>query len=289
VQNNHQAFVIGDPVSHSLSPKLHQFWLKKYNISGSYKAVNISANELPSFFQKLQTGEFIGGNVTIPHKENIFSLCDEISQEVKEIGAINTLVLKDNKVFGANSDWIGFLENLDREALNWDKNAEQKHAIILGAGGASRAIIYALMRRKFSHIHILNRTKDRAISLSKQMKLVSYEEVKIRAHSLDEFNNLAPKADLVVNTSSIGMNDTKFENLALDNLPKSAIINDIVYTPLNTPLLIDAKNIRLKTVDGLGMLLFQAAFGFEKWFGVKPEIDNDLRNHLLSALGEKPC
>ncbi len=289
MQNSPQAFVIGDPISHSLSPRLHQFWLKKYNIVGNYKAINISNNELPSFFQRLQAGEFIGGNVTIPHKENIFSLCDEISQEAKEIGAINTLVLKDNKILGSNSDWVGFLENLDREALNWDKNAEQKQAIILGAGGAARAITYALIRRKFSHIHILNRTKDRAADLSKTMSLYASETVKITSHSLNEFNVLASKIDLVVNTSSIGMNGTKFENIALDKLPKSAIITDIVYTPLHTLLLSDTKNIGLKTVDGLGMLLFQAVFGFEKWFGVKPEVDNDLRNYLLSVLGEKPC
>ncbi len=282
-----QAFIIGDPISHSLSPKLHQFWIKKYNIAGSYGAINISNKELALFIKRLKKGEFIGGNITIPHKENIMRLCDDISEEANEIGAVNTLIIKDKEIFGTNSDWLGFLANLDKNAKGWDKDAQAKQAIVIGAGGASRAIIYALMRRKLSEIHILNRTKAKAITLSKQMKLHSYKEVKITAHSLEEFNILAPDISLVINTSSVGMNNTKFENIALEKLPTSAIINDIVYTPINTPLLLSAKKLHLKTIDGLGMLLFQAILGFESWFGVKPEVDDELISYMLKFLDEK--
>ncbi len=281
-----KAFIIGDPISHSLSPKLHGYWLEQFQIDAEYKALNIINKELPRFINHLNSGEFIGGNITIPHKENIMRFCDDISEEASEIGAVNTLIVKDKEIFGTNSDWLGFLINLDKNAKDWDNEAQAKQAIVIGAGGASRAIVYALMRRKLSKIHILNRTKAKAITLSKQMKLHSYEEVKITAHSLDEFNLLAPFASLVVNTSSVGMHGSEFENLNLNRLPKDAIVNDIVYTPINTPLLNDAKNLELKTVDGLGMLLYQAVLGFEAWFGKKPIVDDSLRQYMLSLLGE---
>ncbi len=282
-----QAFIIGDPITHSLSPKLHKYWLKKYNICGDYQAINISLKQLPTFFERLKNGEFVGGNITIPLKEHIFKYCYEISEEACEIGAINTIWIRENKIYADNSDWLGFLHNLDEGAKNWDKKAQKKQAIILGAGGAARAIVYALMRRKFSYIHILNRTKSRAIELSKQIKLYSYPEVNIIAHSLDEFDNLAPLASLMVNTSSIGMKGTKFDNINLAKLPKEAIVNDIVYTPLNTPLLLDAKRLGLKAINGLGMLLYQAVPGFERWFGKRAKVDKQLYSYMIEQLGEK--
>ncbi len=282
-----KAFVIGEPISHSLSPKLHQFWIKKYQMNASYEAIEVSIKNLPSFIENLQKNQFLGGNVTIPLKENMFKFCEKISKEANDIGAINTLYYKNGQLYGDNSDYIGFLKNLDQQAKDWDENADKKHAIIIGAGGAARAIIYALIKRNFSHIHILNRTKPRALDLSKSMSLYAPKNIKITAHDLDEFNILAPNISLVINTSSVGMKGTSFKNLKLKNLPKEAIINDIVYTPINTPLLNDAQNLGLKTVDGLGMLLHQAVLGFEKWFGVKPEVDEDLKTYMLSLLGEK--
>ena len=283
-----KTFVIGTPISHSLSPKMHNFWLKKYKIEANYSAINITPKKLHSFINRLkEKKEFIGGNVTIPHKQNIIAYCDEISAEASEIGAINTLYINNKKIYGYNSDWLGFLANLDNEIIDWDKSPEQKQALIIGAGGASLAIIYALMRRNISQIHILNRTYINAINLSKQMSQYCFDNVKIIAHQFEQFEQLAPNIDILINTSSVGMNGTKFDNLALNKLPQKAIVNDIVYTPLKTPLLQEAQQLGLTTVDGLGMLLYQGVLGFEKWFGIKPEIDAELRNYMLSFLGEK--
>jgi len=280
------AFVIGYPINHSLSPILHKYWLDKYEIKASYKAIEVTPNDLSHFIKRVKKGEYIGGNITIPHKQDLLGLCDNLAEDARIIGAVNTIVTKQSKIYGSNSDWLGFLKNLDNLAPNWDKEAKQKNAIILGAGGASRAIIYALIQRKFANIHILNRDIQKAKNLAKEMTLHIGQTNKIIGHSLDEFNKIAPNTSLVVNTSSVGMNGTKFDSIAINNLPKRAIINDIVYTPLLTPLLKDAKDLGLKTVDGLGMLLHQAAPGFEKWFGVKPEVDEGLRAHILKTLGE---
>ena len=281
-----KTFVIGDPVSHSLSPKLHNYWLKKHHIEGEYSARKVSLKALPSFVSEIKNSEFVGGNVTIPLKEKILTLCDDVSVEASEVGAVNTIYVENGKIGGMNTDWIGFNENLDQKTPGWDKNAEKSSAIIIGAGGASRAIAYALIRRKFSYIHILNRTKKRALELSKSLSLYAHEHTKLRAHALGEFESLASDCCLLINASSVGMGGSRFESLVLEKLPESAIVNDIVYIPINTPLLIDAKKLGLKTVDGLGMLLFQAAAGFKKWYGKQPEIDSELRNFMLSQLKE---
>ena len=274
--NRLKAFVIGSPINHSLSPSLHKYWLDCYNIAGSYKAIEIKPDDLSEFFKNLQQGEYRGGNVTIPHKTEALKYCDFVSKEARTIGAVNTIIVRDNKIYGSNTDLIGFCKNLDQQAPNWNKN--KGSAIVLGAGGAARAILVALTKRGFSPIHILNRSKENAIKLADELK------GKYLAHSLDEFENLATNAAIVINTSSIGMGGTSFDNIDLKKLPKTAIVCDIVYTPLVTPLLQDAKDLGLIAVDGLGMLLHQAAPGFEAWFGLKPEITPELRSFILKTL-----
>jgi len=274
--NKLKAFVIGSPINHSLSPILHKYWLNHYNIAGSYKAIEIKPVNLPVFFKKLQQGEYRGGNITIPHKTEALKYCDFVSKEAKTIGAVNTLIIRDNKIYGSNTDLIGFCKNLDQQAPNWDKN--KGAAIVLGAGGAARAILVALTKRGFSPIHILNRSKENAIKLANELK------GEYLAHSLNEFENLAANAAIVINTSSIGMGGTRFDSIDLKKLPKTAIVCDIVYTPLITPLLQDAKDLGLIAVDGLGMLLHQAAPGFEAWFAVKPEVTSKLRSFILKTL-----
>lgn len=283
-----KTFIIGHPIKHSLSPKLHQFWHKKYNINATYEPFNLqNKRELIEFFKRLKKGEFIGGNITVPYKENALILCDEIDKSAREIGAINCVHIKQNQIYGFNSDWLGFLANLDYQVPDWANKAQQKQALILGAGGASRAIIYALLRRKFAKIHILNRTFAKAIDLAKDLGKYCGHDVQIIAHKFENFAFLAPNISILVNTTSIGMDSTKFDNLALDKLPKNVIINDIVYRPINTPLLIEAKKQGLKTVDGLGMLLNQAVLPFKKWFLQEPEIDDELLKYMYILLGEK--
>ncbi len=273
-----KAFVIGHPIAHSRSPLIHGRWLDQYGIDGSYQAIDIAPGALPAFIERLRTGEFVGGNATIPHKEALLSLCDEVDPLARNIGAVNTLVLADGRIAGTNTDHIGFTANLDQGAPGWDEGLET--AIVLGAGGAARAIIAALCARKAGRIVILNRSLDRAEALARQFG------PNVLVAPLDRFRHFAPAAGLVVNTSSVGMGGTRFEGLALSALPENAVVNDIVYTPLITPLLADAQGCGLRAVDGLGMLLYQAVPGFAAWFGVTPEVTPQLRALVLSSMGQ---
>ncbi|GGF41739.1 shikimate dehydrogenase (NADP(+)) [Youhaiella tibetensis] len=271
-----KAFVIGHPIAHSRSPLIHGTWLETYGIAGSYEAIDVAPGALPDFIVALRAGAFAGGNVTIPHKETVFALCDEVDPLARRIGAVNTLVSRQGKVRGTNTDYLGFLGNLDQEAPGWDGAREL--AIVLGAGGAARAILVALAERGFSRIAILNRTADKARALADEMG------PQFSGHALSGFADLAPRASLLVNTSSIGMHGSRFEDLPLDALPDTALVTDIVYTPLQTPLLAEARARKLRTVDGLGMLLHQAVPGFEAWFGTRPEVTAQLRERIEATL-----
>ena len=271
-----RAFVIGHPISHSRSPLIHGTWLSAYDIDGSYQAIDVEPAQLSGLFERLRSGEFAGGNVTIPLKEPVFALCDSVDPLATTIGAVNTLVAHDGAVHGFNTDYMGFLGNLDQNAPGWSDGLE--HAIILGAGGASRAILVALRERGIKRIHLLNRSREKADALAASLGDL------VEAGALADFAALAPEAGLVVNTTSVGMHGSAFPDLPLDRLPKSALVTDIVYVPLETPLLKDAKALGLQTVDGLGMLLHQAVPGFEAWFGVKPEVTAALRARIEATL-----
>jgi shikimate dehydrogenase len=270
-----KAFVIGHPIAHSRSPLIHGTWLGEHNIDGSYEAIDVAPNELPAFFDRLRACEFAGGNVTIPHKEAVFELCDSVDSLARSIGAVNTLVVRDGEVRGTNTDYLGFLGNLDAGAPGWDKAGGS--AIVLGAGGASRAVLVALASRSIP-VLLLNRTRDTAEKLAEEL------EGDITVAALDEFNAVAPKANVVVNTTSVGMYGTGFSGFDLARLPKSTLVTDIVYTPLETPLLAEAQALGLKTVDGLGMLLHQAVPGFAAWFGVTPKVTPALRQKIEATL-----
>ena len=272
-----KAFVIGHPINHSRSPLIHGTWLAEHGIDGSYEAIDVAPGELPGFFERLRSGEFAGGNVTIPHKEAVFALCDSVDPLARTIGAVNTLVVRDGKVHGTNTDYLGFLGNLDAGVPGWADHIEQ--AIVLGAGGAARAILVALHQRGIKTMNLLNRT------LATASKLAAELDGNIEPFSLDAFNSLAPAAGLVVNTTSVGMHGTRFDDLDLARLPASAIVNDLVYVPLVTQLLADARTQSLRTVDGLGMLLHQAVPGFEAWFGVRPAVTAALRARIEATLG----
>ena len=283
--NDHEAnsaFVIGWPIEHSRSPLLHGYWLKYLKIPGSYEAVAIAPEKIETFIKLLPKSGFAGGNVTVPHKETVFRLVDHKDEIAEVLGAVNTLWLEDGEVHGTNTDGYGFCANLDNFAPEWRQG---KTVIVLGAGGASRAIIYALGKAGYSKIHIVNRTLARAEAIVEEFS--PHLDSDLVPHSWEDAVNLLADADLLVNTTSIGMGDDNEFPLDLSNLKEQAIVTDIVYTPLLTPLLRAAKSKGYKTVDGLGMLLHQAAPGFEKWFGTRPIITPALREYILSDLTKK--
>ncbi|WP_332701878.1 shikimate dehydrogenase [Devosia sp.] len=271
-----KAFVIGHPIAHSRSPLIHGQWLAEHGIDGSYEAIDVAPDALPGFFERLRSGEFAGGNVTIPHKEAVFALCDSVDPLATTIGAVNTLVVRDGRIHGTNTDYLGFLGNLDAEAPGWSDGPND--AMIIGAGGASRAILVALRRRDGGKVHVLNRTLEKAQALVEEI------DGPFEAHGFDGFPELAAHTGLVVNTSSIGMHGTRFDWLDFGLLPKTTLVTDIVYAPLVTPLLADAAAHGLRTVDGLGMLLHQAVPGFEAWFGVRPSVTPALRARIEATL-----
>jgi shikimate dehydrogenase len=272
-----RAFVIGHPIAHSRSPLIHGHWIERYRVDGSYEAIDVAPGDLPAFFERLKAGEFVGGNVTIPHKEQVFALVDALDPLAEEIGAVNTLVLQGAAgVRGFNTDYMGFLGNLDQHAPGWDQRLDE--VVVLGAGGAARAILVALKSRNAGKIHLLNRTVGKAEDLA-----LEYGG-RIACAGLGEFAARAGNAGLIVNTSSVGMKGTSFEGVDLSVVPKAAVVTDIVYVPLVTPLLAEAQRLGLRTVDGLGMLLHQAVPGFEAWFGVKPEVTPELRALVEATL-----
>lgn len=270
-----KAFVCGHPIAHSRSPMIHGHWLKSYGIDGSYTAIDVAPESFAAFVAGLSAAGLRGGNVTIPHKEAAFAAVQRRDEAAEQIGAVNTLWLEDGVLWGGNTDAYGFAANLDHLAPGWAKGDV---AVVLGAGGASRAIIHALKQRGLKDIRIVNRTVARADELADQFG------AGITAHPPAATAELLGDASLLVNTTALGMHGN--EGLPADpaGLPDHAIVTDIVYVPLETPLLAAAKARGLKTVDGLGMLLHQAVPGFERWFGHRPEVTVDLRNLIVADL-----
>jgi shikimate dehydrogenase len=267
-----RAFVIGDPVSHSRSPLIHTHWLKQYGIAGSYEAIHVKQDELSQFLASLISNGFAGGNVTIPHKEAVLALVPRHDSIAAAIGAANTIWVRNNTLQATNTDSFGFVQNLDQHAPGWDQG---RTALVIGAGGAARAIVHALLSRGFTRIRIANRTLVRAEELAANFG------PKVSAHTFGELNMLARDADIAINTTSLGMKGMGEIPLDMASLRRDAIVTDIVYVPLITPFLAAAQGAKLKTVDGLGMLLHQARPGFEKWFGIMPDVTPDLRGLII--------
>ncbi|RWM25823.1 shikimate dehydrogenase [Mesorhizobium sp.] len=270
-----KAFVTGHPIAHSRSPKIHGYWLAKYGIDGSYRAIDVAPEDFAAFLKSLGANNYRGGNVTIPHKEAAFALVERRDEAAEAIGAVNTLWLEDGVLWGGNTDGLGFAGNLDDYAPGWVGNGP---AVVLGAGGASRAVIQALKARGVKDIRIVNRTLARAEELSDRFG------AGVSAHGAGAVGELLSDAGLLVNTTALGMHGN--ETLAADpaGLPDHAIVTDIVYVPLETPLLAAARARGLKTVDGLGMLLHQAVPGFERWFGKRPEVTPELRRMIVADI-----
>lgn len=269
------AFVCGHPISHSRSPIIHGHWLKTYGVSGDYRAVDVRPEDFKDFATNLVANGFVGGNVTIPHKEAAFALADSRETVAEIIGAANTLWLENGRLCATNTDAYGFAANLDERSPGWDAH---KTALVIGAGGASRAVIYALIERGFKTIHVANRTEGRARELADRFG------AKVIAHPFAALDELAKDAGLLVNTTSLGMKGEGYIPLDMAKVRSDALVTDIVYVPLITPFLADAKAHGLKIADGLGMLLHQAAPGFEKWFGVQPKVTSQLRNMIIADM-----
>lgn len=258
---------------------MHGHWLNRYGIAGSYEAIDVAPSAFASFLGGLAISGYRGGNITIPHKEMAFAAVARRDEAAEQIGAVNTLWLEDGELWGGNTDAYGFAANLDRLAPGWDTVGET--AVVLGAGGASRAIIHALMQRGFKDIRIVNRTVERAVELAHHFGQG------VTGHAQSATSDLLADAAFLVNTTALGMHGNEGLPADPENLPGYAIVTDIVYVPLETPLLAAAKARGLKTVDGLGMLLHQAVPGFERWFGVRPEVTPELRALIVADLDRK--
>lgn len=272
-----KAFVIGHPIAHSKSPLIHGSWIAEHGLEASYQPFDVAPEAVPDFIERVREGEFVGGNVTIPHKEAVMALMDTVDPLAKKIGAVNTVVCDNGTLLGSNTDYLGFLASLDAGAPGWDKGLDS--AVVLGAGGASRAILVALIDRGVPVIDLLNRTPARAEALAAEFGPT------IRPGPLTDFAARASTAGLLVNTSSVGMQGTGFSGIDLKLLRPGAVVTDIVYTPLITPLLAEAQAQGFASVDGLGMLLHQAVPGFTAWFGTQPSVTPELRAKVIAAMG----
>jgi shikimate dehydrogenase len=264
-----RAGVVGWPIEHSRSPTIHRYWLQELGLPGSYEKFAVRPVEFRSFVDKIGEDALVGANVTAPHKEAAFNACDARTPVAEALGAVNTLWREDGQLWGDNTDVAGFLANLDEATPGWDE--ARKLAVVIGAGGAARAIVYALLSRGFERVAIVNRTPARAEALA------AHFGGSTTAVPWADLANELGRADLLVNASTLGMIGQPALTIELSALPEHAVVTDAVYVPLRTPL-IEAANARgLRFAEGLGMLLHQAAPAFARWFGRRPAVTPALR------------
>jgi shikimate dehydrogenase len=275
-----RACVIGWPVEHSRSPSIHRYWLAQYGVDGAYEKEAVRPEDLASFLGSLEKRGYVGANVTLPHKEAALRLAAVADEAARAIGAANTLWLDQaGRLCAGNTDAYGFITNLETEAPSW--NEGRRPAIVLGAGGAARAILHGLLSEGAASIVVSNRTRARAEELAKTFgPSVTVADWADRESALDGVG-------LLVNTTSLGMTGKDTLDLDLAALPADAVVADIVYSPLETELLAAGRARGNRTVDGLGMLLYQAVPGFERWFGVRPKVTPKLRAQIAATLGDR--
>ena len=261
------ACLIGWPAAHSRSPLIHHYWLRTLGIEGGYNIEAVPPEGFAEFVLHLSTHGFVGANVTIPHKERALAL-SKPDARASAVGAANTLWYEGGELRSTNTDIEGLINNLDACAPGWDAAAD---ALVLGAGGSSRAVVFGLIERGVKRVHLANRTVERARALADRFG------ASVQPVSWDAIGDLLPRAGLLVNTTSLGMHGQPPLEVDVSLLPSHAVVADLVYVPLETPLLAAARARGLKTADGLGMLLHQAVRGFELWFGQRPEVTPELR------------
>ncbi len=264
--------LIGHPIAHSLSPTIHRHWLQVHAIEGLYNVYDIKPEGLSEFIIKARV-ELTGFNVTVPHKESILKYCDEVSDLARLVGAVNTVKIENGKIYGDNTDVFGFATALLENIKNKNKELHKNKAVILGAGGACRAGIIALKQLGFDNIIIVNRTFKKAIKLANEFGVDAFE--------MKYLNKALEDATLLVNTSIAGMNGDNIIDMDISKMHEDAIVYDIVYKPLQTDMLMRAKENNLCAIMGIDMLLYQAVSGFERWFGKAPTVDDILRQKVL--------
>lgn len=272
-----RACCIGWPIEHVRSPIIHNHWLKTMGIAGAYTREGVRPEHFATFFRGLAEQGFAGCNVTLPHKETAFALLDEVDPAAMAVGAVNTVWLDGGKLVGMNSDVPGFIANLDEEAPAWDRTSA--HAVVIGAGGAARGIVYGLIERGVEIITLANRSTGKAELIARQYP------GRVRVAGLDDLPSALATCDLLVNTTSLGMAGQPPLAVDLDHMKPGAIVSDIVYAPLVTDLLRQAAERGHPTVGGLGMLLHQAVPGFERWFGVRPTVTRALYDLVAADIG----
>jgi shikimate dehydrogenase len=261
------ACLIGWPAAHSRSPLIHHYWLRKLGIAGGYSIEAVPPEGFADFVRRLPAHGFVGANVTIPHKERALGLSHPDAR-ARAVGAANTLWIEGNELRSTNTDVEGFINNLDACAAGWDCAGE---VLVLGAGGAARAVVFGLIERGIKRVHLANRTSERAQTLADQFG------ASVHPLAWEKVADVLPRAKLLVNTTALGMHGQPALDVEIDRLPLDAVVADLVYVPLETKLLAAAKAHGLKTADGLGMLLHQAVRGFELWFGQRPLVTSELR------------
>lgn len=269
------AGVIGDPIAHSKSPVLHGHWLQRYGIKGHYIPLHVNHADLEGVLKTLPRMGFVGVNVTIPHKEQALALADTVSDRAALIGAANTLTFTTNGLQADNTDGVGFITNVHQDVPAWDPASGP--AMVLGAGGAARAVLSALLQAGVPRIILANRTRARAETLREQLG------ARVELLPWTRMDDALGDVATLVNTTSLGMNGQGSIEIDYGRLRRGTVVNDLVYTPLETEFLAQARAAGCHPVDGLGMLLHQAAPGFERWFGRKPEVDTDLRAAVLGG------
>ncbi len=279
------AGVVGWPIEHSLSPRLHGFWLNQLGIDGDYRALAVAPGDLGPEIRALAAKGYRGVNLTVPHKETGLAIADEVDPWAAAIGAVNTLVFDEGgRIHASNTDGFGFIENVRAGAPELDLRLGP--TVVIGAGGAARAVVAALLDADARAVRLINRTRSRADDLAQHLSSAfggAYNGL-IQVADWETRDQAISDATALVNTTTLGMTGQPPLELSLDSLPRHATVNDIVYTPLETPLLAAARARGNPTVDGIGMLLHQARPGFEAWFGGCPVVTPELRAHVLAAM-----
>lgn len=275
-----KACVIGWPVAHSLSPIIHQYWMKEHGVDGAYEAIAVDHGDLEDFIHSLRAGEMAGANVTIPHKQAVLRLVDVVDPAARAIGAVNTIVARpDGSLHGLNTDGDGFLNWLRQAVPDWQ--AADTTVLVLGAGGAARAIIVALLGAGVARLRLANRSAEHAGALEKDIT-----DPRLTLVPWEDRSNATAGAGLLVNATALGMIAMPPLEIDLGGLREGAVVYDIVYAPLETELLRQAAAAGYGVVDGLGMLCHQAALAFEAWFGILPVVDEELRARLERAISD---
>lgn len=263
-----RACVIGWPIEHSRSPAIHGYWLRRYGIDGNYTKERVSPEELETFLGKLEAEGFVGCNVTVPHKEAAFRIATERESSALAVGAANTLWLEDGRLHAANTDTYGYMTYLTSQEEDW--TLRDAPVSILGAGGAARAVVHGFLEADVAEIRVFNRSQDRAEALARDFGR------RVKVMPWEQRSRASTEASVLVNTTSLGLKGAGSLEMDFTDFHPDCIVSDIVYVPLETELIREARRHGLRTVDGLGMLLHQAVPGFEKWFGVRPDVTDEL-------------